>query len=113
MEASKKQRAISEYPLGEFFVGCANCGGDFMHQRDVEVYRRDAEDSATGIHAWVRGVDIVTSKSVEGNPSGRRDAVVLSFECEQCGSKTVLEFTQHKGTEHISVSVVKAPWTPE
>jgi hypothetical protein len=63
------------------------------------------EDSPTGLHAWVRGIEFVTSESVEGNPSGRRDAVVLSFECEQCDSTTVLEFIQHKGTELVEVKV--------
>ena len=89
----------------QYVIYCAHCGGEFMHQRDVEVFHRDEEDSLTGLHAWIRGVEFVTTESVEGNPSGRRDAVVLGFWCEQCESTTVLEFIQHKGTELVEVKV--------
>ena len=89
----------------EYSVACAHCGCGFMHQSEVEIFRRNAEDSSTGLHAWVRGVEFVTSESVEGNPSLRRDAVVLSFCCEQCESTTVLEFVKHKGTEYVFVNV--------
>jgi len=99
-----KHPAISK--MGDqYFIGCAHCGGDFMHQTDVEVFRRDREDSPTGLHAWTRGVEFVTSKSMEGNPGVRRDAVILSFWCEQCDCTTVLEIVQIKGAEVVDVRV--------
>jgi len=77
---------------------CPSCDGDNLHQDAVDIYFRKYEDSAEGM--FIRCEDTATLRSIspEGNPSNRRDGLVISFWCEGCDDKPQLAILQHKGT---------------
>jgi len=81
-------------------LNCPSCGGECLHQESVNVYFRD-EDSDVGVVAEVdRDTVSVNTKGdcISGNPSARRDGVVISFRCEFCDVIPRLAIIQHKGT---------------
>lgn len=79
---------------------CPNCGGDYLHQGEVNVYFR-AEDAATGNHACVNPDSTTVDTNVIGNPSTRRHGLTIEFECENCTASLSLAIIQHKGQTFI------------
>lgn len=100
-------------PLGQLM--CPECGGENLHQGQVEVYVRDEEDSQHGIAANIfptsqpsnAHLSVSTDVSaVAGNPSARRDGISIEFTCEACPSDGYTEILflhiyQHKGTTFV------------
>lgn len=85
---------------------CPHCGGTHLHHDAVEVYFRQ-EDAAEGVAVTVNGwahhnpvgnADVVgLNANQEGNPSPRRDGLVVHLWCEECGKHPLLHLVQHKG----------------
>lgn len=87
---------------------CPSCGFGFLHQCRVEVFSREEEDSKKGQHVSVDYADGVSVTpevgSDDGNPSRRRDGIIVKFWCEDCRNKNnpyELVIQQHKGNEYI------------
>jgi hypothetical protein len=87
---------------------CPLCGDIYTHQGNIEVFNRDAEDSKTGTHIVINSItdEIVINKSMERNPSKRRQGIRLLFSCEGCEGSTgyqgvALEIAQHKGNTYL------------
>jgi len=81
---------------------CPRCGEMNLHQDIVSVFNRNEEDSETGLKAIVSrsGVNIKTDQ--RGNPSSRRDGMIIHFWCEHCpGHILRLSIYQHKGTTYV------------
>lgn len=89
---------------GEPALRCPGCGTGWLHQRRVEVFARGRGDAGEGIHATIEyGEGVTIDRSMEDNPSRRRDGVRITFDCEQCVGETfTLEIVQHKGNEFVS-----------
>lgn len=86
---------------------CPECNDTWLHQSGVEVFVRDSEDADKGIHASVEyGDGVSVDRSMDGNPSRRRDGIQIKFWCEQChdgeSDPYVLRIEQHKGEEFVS-----------
>lgn len=81
---------------------CPHCGSNYTHQEEVRTYFRDKEDSPTGIAAVVDSSACRVLGSQSGNPSGRRDGLVIVITCEQCPALTHLQIYQHKGQTFIN-----------
>jgi predicted RNA-binding Zn-ribbon protein involved in translation (DUF1610 family) len=82
---------------------CPRCGADNLHHGTVTTYDR-AEDGKTVIETRLDGSAIAIDASSEGagNPSRRRDGLVIDFWCEQCGDAPIqLCIAQHKGSTEI------------
>ena len=77
---------------------CPSCGGENLHHDAVDVYFRKHEDAPEGM--FIRCADDASIKSIspEGNPSNRRDGLVITFWCESCDDRPQLAILQHKGT---------------
>ena len=77
---------------------CPICGGENLHHDAVDVYFRKHEDAPEGM--FIRCADDASIKSIspEGNPSNRRDGLVITFWCESCDDRPQLAILQHKGT---------------
>ena len=88
---------------GREALQCPDCGGGYLHQQGVDVFSRDSEDSEHGTHISIDySNDISLDTSMNENPSGRRDGIVIEFECEQCyPDGPTLRIVQHKGNERI------------
>lgn len=79
---------------------CPNCKGENLHQRSAKVYFRECEDSEFGkfIKCSNQKVESIAS---DGNPSVRRDGLLVSFDCESCDAEPELAIFQHKGVTYI------------
>lgn len=83
---------------------CPRCGSTYLHHIGVTVFDRK-EDAQQVVRTSVDGASssmAIVSSSDSGNPSDRRDGVVVAFRCEQCGGGTEtdrieLTIAQHKG----------------
>ena len=91
--------------LGDYTEGygaeliCPACDGTHMHHERVEVFERE-EDAVVGLHVTVADMQVTTDMSLEGNPSRRRDGLAIRFWCEECGGKSLLTISQHKGNTY-------------
>ncbi len=62
------------------------------------------EDAATVVRTEIAGGKVTTEPAAQGdgNPSSRRDGLVVRFWCEGCGDDPIeLCIAQHKGTTEI------------
>lgn len=74
--------------------GCTNCN---LHQKKVSTFWR-VEDAERGIRVVSQFVHTLVDKEMHGNPSPRRDGILIDFECEHCDAEPRLSIFQHKGT---------------
>ena len=79
-----------EYPL------LCVCGDSWLHHVGVEIFDR-AEDASDGLHVSTTGTSVVVNRALAGNPSDRRDGLIIYFECEVCPARPRLLISQHKG----------------
>lgn len=86
---------------------CPRCGGNYLRHQGVTFFDR-SEDEKIETKIEVGGTTISMSRVPEntGNPSSRRDGMVISFDCEGCGggkapNRIELTIGQHKGTTEI------------
>jgi len=94
---------MSNFCMQSDILNCPNCNGDTLHQESVTAYFR-REDSDVGVVAEVgRDTASIDTKGdcVRGNPSARRDGMVISFSCECCDVIPRLAIIQHKGTTYF------------
>lgn len=89
---------------------CPRCGDSYLHHRGVVTFDRseDAETVLrTSIEVGKTTVHLVPQAD-SGNPSSRRDGLVIQFWCEKCGGgddgTSVIELTlaQHKGETEMA-----------
>lgn len=87
---------------------CPICGSGLLHHDVVTVYQRNEDTEVVRKTSVVE--DSFRSEIVwnndSGNPSARRDGLVISFWCENCGGTkegTTIELTiaQHKGNTQV------------
>jgi len=65
-------------------LSCPACGGDFTHQKHVEVYIRDTEDGGSIRHVILHAYAKTGTDTHYENPSPRRQGVRIYFTCEIC-----------------------------
>ena len=84
-------------------LNCPRCGAELLHHVSTTVYDRK-EDAPTVVETTVsKGhVEVDPKSDGIGNPSSRRDGVVIAFTCEGCGDEPIeLGIAQHKGSTEI------------
>lgn len=93
---------------------CPLCGFDHIHVDEVQISAReeDAEPDEITVHA-ITGV--VSTHCLDPAPSAgssRRHRISISGDCEGCGGKFALVFTQRKGMTYIEAVKVNndVPW---
>lgn len=84
-----------EFTLGDS-LNCPACDNPFLHQRKVSIFWR-VEDAEEGNHVVSQLGHTLADTSMHGNPSPRRDGIVIDFECETCDAEPRLSIVQHKG----------------
>jgi len=87
---------------------CPRCKGGSLNHAGVATYERK-EDEPNVLLTVVENRRVLTQiapSELSGNPSERRDAVVISFWCEDCGDNDeallYMELAQHHGETLIS-----------
>ena len=90
---------------------CAHCGDTNLHHDEVTVFER-REDASEGLRVKVVCVDrqhddaplprLTVDTSMRGNPSARRQGVLIGLWCESCGKRSSLTISQHKGATYLA-----------
>lgn len=102
-----------EVGCGFVALRCPACRGTNMHHNQVDVFVRQ-EGASDGMRVDVFTKDlpsdvpapedlIKVSGNMFGNPSERRGGVSIYFWCEDCRTRSVLRFAQHKGETHVDI----------
>ena len=82
-------------------VECPNCGGEYLHHMQVEVYERAEGERGHSRCTIVTQEGVTTSDTppphVSGNPSKYRNGLRIIFDCEHCDAQPRLVMLQHKG----------------
>ena len=92
---------------------CPLCGAPYTHVDDVHIGGRPREDGPWE-NVQVNSAGRVDEKVHDGEMasppsfSPRRHYITLLGNCEKCGGRFALHFTQHKGNTLVSVS--KPAW---
>jgi hypothetical protein len=89
---------------------CPYCGGNNLHQTDLQVFPRDEDSVSQYVAIKNMATDnpkVIIQEDTSGqdeNPSGRHQGILLSFECESNFSEEgvfhqnpLLAIYQHKG----------------
>jgi uncharacterized protein YozE (UPF0346 family) len=107
------QNSIPEHHLPAFdaqhfdppALQCADpeCRSVLLHQFGVEVFHRE-EDAKTGLHVAIDELAHTVDANLEGNPSSRRDGMLVRFRCEECGGISTLSIVQHKGLTFMDLT---------
>jgi Zn-finger nucleic acid-binding protein len=77
-------------------LSCPSCGGVYLHQTHLDSWFRE-ENSDVAMHVSTNQNQVRMDHYNSGNPSTRRDGVLIRFECEQCPATPSLAIVQHKG----------------
>lgn len=103
----------------EHTLECPRCGDNYLHHGPVTVYDRheDAEEVRTTLVAGANISSQMKPNAASGNPSYRRDGIVIEFFCENCGDldperglntpPMTLEIAQHKGNTYLRWNILK------
>jgi hypothetical protein len=85
-------------------LACPECGETVdMHHTTVSVFERQSVEDGDGVKIVIKGAGSITTTPLqEKEMPGRRNAVVISFECWPCRRVSHLEVRQHKGTTYLS-----------
>lgn len=81
---------------------CPGCGGTLLHHEKIEVFDR-SEDKSDGLHVVVAQRELRADTSLLGNPSPRRDGLVIHLSCESCDVRSQLCILQHKGQTYVDL----------
>ena len=79
-------------------LACPKCGCDHLHPTKVSVWMRPEDDMSPGIAVIAGGYS--KPAPADGNPSERREGIVVEFWGESCGEEGCrqrLIVEQHKG----------------
>lgn len=92
---------------GSFFKSaplvCPNCGDEYLRHQSIGVYCRDKEGADSGLVTEISGGATTITRNMDGNPSKRRDGIVIIFDCETCGHKSKMLIVQHEGQTFFSM----------
>lgn len=81
---------------------CPCCGSDYLHHSSVEIWqRKEDQEKGTYISSSREETTVNTDHSMVDCPSSRRDAVSITFYCEECPNIIRLDMTQHKGCTYM------------
>lgn len=91
--------------LGPSLV-CPRCNSDYLHSSRITIFDRPEDHNYTTVTAVQDGLvanHLIPSGQTE-NPSGRRHAVAVEFDCEGCGDHGPIELdlSQHKGNTFVT-----------
>lgn len=87
----------------DVILQCAACSHDCTHQEEVVVFNRNESTEQQFMRVQVNWSEVTIDDCMAGNPSPRRQAVVIAYTCEECNAVSQLIVMQHKGTTFVRV----------
>ncbi|WP_248160000.1 hypothetical protein [Roseibium sediminicola] len=88
---------LSPFSQDTGVLRCPACDIENLHQIQVEAFERN-EDAETGTHVLITGDNVHINQEIDGNPSPRRQGLLVRFRCEMCSASIRLKMYQHKGS---------------
>lgn len=82
---------------------CPYCMSDHAHTLCVETFFREDEDYHKGRHVEVSESHCFIDSDMTGNPSLRRNGVLITYECEMCQKNFGLAISHHKGSNFVEM----------
>ena len=79
---------------------CPHCENNYLHHIAIDIFDRE-EDSEQGLHIQQSPGKFSVDTKLNGNPSSRRDGLLVKFVCESCHKESNLFIAQHKGNTQI------------
>jgi hypothetical protein len=79
---------------------CPSCDWSNLHHVGIEIFERE-EDAIVGVHVQVEDKAVRIDDDLTGNPSARRDGMLIRFTCETCDATPILQMSQHKGSKYV------------
>jgi hypothetical protein len=73
---------------------CPTCGQDNTHQGKVQVFNRSGEDEEHGLNITIQGAVYDVKSTMDGNPSSRRQGLIIEFRCEQCHDSVIDDYEE-------------------
>ena len=91
-------------PVGSVLgrIVCPHCGMEQVHLRRVEVGAREEDREARVVRIHAQSGEVRQAHRPADKCVGRRDWVMLSFDCE-AGCEFTISLAQHKGDTFVSV----------
>ncbi len=107
----REKPSLGERPMdkqtGSFFknapLACPNCGDEYLHHHSIEVYHRDKEGSDSGLMTEISAGATTVTTNMDGNPSKRRDGIIINFSCETCDYKSKIVIVEKEGQAFFSM----------
>lgn len=93
---------MDECRIEEGVYRCPFCGFDYTHHGKIEIFGRE-EDSESPNHVTVERYNTKLDRDNGGNPSTRREGVLIQFWCEGCHRIHYLSIAQHKGITGVEI----------
>ena len=93
---SKKEELIEASILE-----CIKCGHDYTHQKECKTYWRQEEGGRAD--ETITGKNFISQRKNFKSAPYRRDSVLVSCECEECGYSTEICIFNNKGQTNIMI----------
>jgi hypothetical protein len=84
---------------------CPQCEGYRLKQTSVTVYERATDAAPIGTAVTINKEGTFSTEHLMGNPSPRKNAVVITFECIDCGVRSDLTLANHKGVTDVHMGL--------
>lgn len=84
------------------FLRCPSCGGTYLHQQQAVMHERRNGEDGDALEVCIDGPRVEARIVGKKATVGRRNAIRISFSCENCPAVLTLYIVQHKGQTLIS-----------
>jgi hypothetical protein len=100
-----KEELNSKFDENSLAILCQHCGSDYTHQKAMFYFDRGDDCKEVDIHYVIEGKTGSARKlnANSGNPSYRRDGIVILIQCEMCSKFSGINISQHKGKTFLMV----------
>ena len=98
----EKEIKFKDYNFEKILL-CPYCECNCLHHDIVIVFNRNEDAETTQVTTTINGkskIELLPSE-ICGNPSYRRDGLIIDFLCEKCEKHSELAIYQHKGQTFI------------
>ena len=92
--------SLKKNDWGTSHLKCPKCGQTNLHQEVVNTIMRPEDKNGILTKVEPDGTTTVT-KINKGLIPGRRDVIIIGFDCEHCCDMFYLQIKQHKGDTEI------------
>jgi len=102
---AKVANTIVKHGSHDYTFLCPNCGCDYTHHYEVEIFWKNAERSDTGRRVTVRSGKVMKENNAKGiRRSSQGYDVLIHFYCEYCDAISTLAIIQNHGITNLETT---------